>query len=352
MNHIEDIGSNRDHARFDRGRVRAQCFTLRATREVSELLVDAYVFGPGGKTAYRVVDVVKVRCAATVGAVNAGTPKRPDRVRLIVLKTPIGEIAGGVPIAAWPVVRKTVSTLASKPLQAVPMPAPHIVKPVPAGPQFEQVRRKRERRRAEHARNKRHSAGDPHELMAPAVRRATIKGADGQVIRGPTADRAEWRDPDDTNVYAKHAREITGWRAHDALLNLSKHNPNVTDEHKAAASLYQRAWESGPGGARPGYEPTMQPGSKYFGPSSGPDEAVRDGMRSWLSVQRYLRSERAREVLHIVLIDRKDVTAWCKRSNWSVKAGVGYLIATLDQLVEYYRGDIETERSNEEVRRA
>jgi len=178
------------------------------------------------------------------------------------------------------------------------------------------------------------------ETLIPEIRKRAIMAPDGKrVLRHATAINAVWRDPEDANRSSRRAREIAGWRSHDPLVTLAKRNSNITEELIYAADCYRLAWEKGPGGARPGYEPPLLQ-NHYFGPSSGPSDERAKGEIAWQEVQRYVRDDRQLTILDHVVIRCRDVTGWAERVGWDRKAAVGYLIGVLETLLGYYRHEV------------
>lgn len=163
----------------------------------------------------------------------------------------------------------------------------------------------------------------------PTVRTQEIVGPSGELIRPPTAERAEWRDPDDMAPNRRTVRMVSSWRFSDVLAKQAKINSQINKRHIRAANHLRRDYELGVAGARPGYQrPAIRDAS--FGPGSGPTEATA------LALLRYDRARRAVgplfEILLHVVIGNNDAASY----RGMGRQAAGYLLAALDALAEHY----------------
>ncbi len=178
---------------------------------------------------------------------------------------------------------------------------------------------------------------DRAERPVPTIRTKPITITDGTgktTSREPTAERASWRDPEDTSPNRRTARMIDGYRAADALTTLKKRGGPITPLHMQAAIALRNAYEIGELGARPGYE-RPEISSPQFGPMDGPQTMRLDALKSYRDAKQSVpRSQWP--ILEHVVIKNASVSSYGTKNHRRRDQAVGYLIAALDCLVDHY----------------
>jgi hypothetical protein len=166
--------------------------------------------------------------------------------------------------------------------------------------------------------------------------RKVTRRAVERVIRDPIVVAAQWDDPDDKNERSKTPRQVLGKRRNDPLMMLlNRRDSSVTKHHVASAERFRADYEVGELGARP--DQTIGFVSCSAGSPGGPTEVRLDALRRYRNAKRALgRSSAA--LLHVVLIDRIDVTTHAEDRGISRHVAMGMLIAALDRLQEHYDG--------------
>jgi len=185
----------------------------------------------------------------------------------------------------------------------------------------------------------------PPGSLVEAVRIQTIVEKDGTLIRGPTAIRAEWVDPEDMDRSKRTPRKVSGYRRTDALVGLQKRSDGkITQKHLDAADKLRDAYQIGVEGARPGQGRSFAQDAVMTGFAAG-DYMKHDDRLG--ALQRYKLALRAVGpslagiLVHVVLLNR-DLAAWAKeRKSLSGRELTshdcrGYLIAGLDALVDHF----------------
>lgn len=173
---------------------------------------------------------------------------------------------------------------------------------------------------------------------APAIRRTAVVAADGAVLREPTAERAAWREPDDTNRFRRTAPLVQGWRRHSVLDRLYRVSCSrsglLRREHVRAGDRYALdAEEAGGGAATLRYQADVVRVAP--GPREGGNPRAASAQRR-LAEARAVLGESATTVLDLVVVGNVDVKAVAGRLECPEKVAMGRLVAALDRLVEHY----------------
>lgn len=303
---------------------------LRA-REVTGILPRSgqMVRSAAGGAVYLVLAVHRLR--------TAGEPNS-ERVRFTLRKLRKDERPADEPVLPWPAdkaaparVQPVEPAAALNPPSAPAKPASGEKSPSQTGGD-----RRRAKRRAKQRRGARQITGTavPEEVAQRAVR--DEKGA---VIRPPLVSMASWRDPEDRNTASAHAKLVRGWVTTDSVAWLARRNRKIKDEHVHAADCYRLAWERAH--RSPGAASLIR--TDGGGGGGGPTDDAARAVRAWRRVQQTLSAD-ARSLLAAVVLNRGLVGAWAEQWGLDSEYAVGFLIAVLDQLATYYRGEIEKRR--------
>lgn len=301
---------------------------LRA-RDVTGILPRSgqIVRSAGGGAVYLVLAVHRVR--------TAGEPKSA-RVRFTLRKLRKTEIPADEPVLPWPAAKPS-----HEPVQQASCTAAIGVAASPSKPASSEKTASHsgaERRRAKRrAKQRRGSRQVPVDALPETAR--VVRDAKGTVLRPPLISTASWRDPEDRNLSSAHAKTVRGWVATDSIAWLAKRNRKITDDHVAAADCYRLAWERAH--RSPGSASLIRTDGGSGG--DGPTDDAASAVRAWNRVQARL-SEDARSLLAAVVLNRGLVSAWADQWGLDSEYAVGFLIAVLDQLATYYRGEIEKRR--------
>lgn len=304
---------------------------LRA-RDVTGILPRSgqMVRSAGGGAVYLVLAVHRVR--------TAGEPDSA-RVRMTLRKLRKAEQPEDEPVLPWPAAKAPTA-----PVERVEEPAATALaadSAKPASAKKTASLSHAERRRAKRRSKQRRGVRAVPETAVPEVTQRAIRDAAGAIIRPPLVAPASWRDPEDRNTASAHARLVRGWATTDSISWLAKRNRKITQDHIDAADCYRLAFEKAhrsPGAA----SLFRADGGSGEG---GLTEAAERGLRAWRRVQGTLSPD-ARSILEAVVLNRGLVSDWARQWGKREEYAVGFLIAVLDQLATYYRGEIEKRRGS------
>jgi len=180
------------------------------------------------------------------------------------------------------------------------------------------------------------------EADPPRAQREVVKAPDGRLVRRALVEPSEWPDPEDRHRTLK-AKVISGWRATDSLRWLARFNASITQDHLLAADVLRETWERWQRAASPALIRLNRTGSGG-GHRDGLTDAGAKALRQWRRARAHF-SPRAWEMLSDVVLDRGHVTDCGSRVGLPGRTyAVGYLIAVLDDLAWFYRGDIKRRR--------
>ena len=174
--------------------------------------------------------------------------------------------------------------------------------------------------------------------LGPDIRRRTILAADRTtVLREPTAEAGEWRDPDDDNPQRRKARTISGSRAADPLQAMAMRGKLVTERHLKAAQRLLDDWEFGVLGARPS---SVKTGGGGYQAAQYPEEArlahLADARAARAAVGERGFSVLAHVVLGIPEPEQRTVRAYAQRHGMHEQTATGLLFGALERLAEHY----------------
>lgn len=190
-------------------------------------------------------------------------------------------------------------------------------------------RREANRRAARVAREKAAREEERQEKIAPAIQRFAVT-AGGVVLRGARVE------PD--GLAFKRSNPVQ----HLVRRHSESANPLVTDPHLIASERILISWETGAEGIGTG-------ASNYGERSGGTPQTgyIADAVLRTLNRQIAARDEIAAAqaflgalwpCVHAVVIRGVDITSWSTTTGLNRHAAVGYVVAALDRLVEFYRG--------------
>jgi hypothetical protein len=161
-------------------------------------------------------------------------------------------------------------------------------------------------------------------------------------LANQSAQRATWRDPDDTTPNARRtAKEVTGFRAACALRRMLHHNAahsQITEHHILAADLLRLQVDAVLIGFS-GRRELLPIQSVMYGPLSGPSVAALRSIRAWQPLQRALAlfTDDQRKLLTWVVLENRSVRSWCvERAIAAPPRVMRVLVDILDRLVEHY----------------
>jgi uncharacterized protein DUF6456 len=161
-------------------------------------------------------------------------------------------------------------------------------------------------------------------IGVPACQLVTIAG------RPPIAERAQWDDPDDRNIRSKTARQVIGHRRVDPLVTIHRREGLVTESHLRAAVRYRDDYETGIEGATP----PKDEGQSSAGPGAGMDARL-DAMARFRQATQAV-GQRLSRILVAIVLGLEDVTRYAASVRINRHIAMGYLIAALDRLAEFY----------------
>ena len=189
-------------------------------------------------------------------------------------------------------------------------------------------------------------ADDRSEHLVPSIRHAEISVdlPDGgtRVLRPPSVQKTDWRDPNDTTPNAsKSPRRVKGTRRSNTLAWMQKRGTAITADQVTAGAIYEADFELSHYGHFPGAPPPEVRGS----PGPGDYSRSIDCGRAFRAAEKavgYLGAD----LLRHVLLGREgtppsDISSWAASKSFGGKqlgreAAVGMLIITLETLVVYY----------------
>lgn len=155
----------------------------------------------------------------------------------------------------------------------------------------------------------------------------------------------EWRDPADMNRQTKNPKTIRGSRRVDILVTMMKRGSPIDLWHVAGANSWRLDYEIGIEGAHPGRDPDA-PARDPHGPASDPEAARLDALGRFRRAMQAVGQSLSAVLVHVVLVGQ-DVTTFAKWKGIKQEHAMGYLVAALDRLVEFY--EISTEIKAGEV---
>lgn len=178
-----------------------------------------------------------------------------------------------------------------------------------------------------------------HADTGPSLRCKPVLAADGTVLREPTAEITQWRDPDDDRPQARQPRVIQGARAADPLLAMHQRGGLVTTAHMQAADRLRDDYETGIMGARLSGNP-LALGAGGPKPGQYPDEARLFALEAVREAFAAVGANGTALLLHVVLgvpdPMRRDVHSYAAARGIEDRVARGMLIAVLDRLAEHY----------------
>jgi hypothetical protein len=194
------------------------------------------------------------------------------------------------------------------------------------------------------------------ESVVPPLRKHDARGPDGQVLRGPTAVRAEWIDPDDNNPNRRTAKRVQGHRNDviRGIFDTGRVNPNDPNDdtgkikwsHMRAVERYRRDYEVGHLRGMPGRwsdNPGIR-GSEVR--QNWPEDVQLQALFRFRAVTKQL-NESVSAVLWWVVLENKHLKTFAAWRGISDRDATGYLILALDALKDAYG---EKDERKEDVR--
>jgi hypothetical protein len=173
----------------------------------------------------------------------------------------------------------------------------------------------------------------PGTATAPAIQFRTIATPDGEVLREPLVQNAEWKDPDDDGAYARRqgARVIHGQRAVWQVARLHGTSPNeITAAHLKAAERYLNDWNVRNGPLR------SQLGQ---GAGGGDTPIVNAAVRAGAAMDAVAAAlgPSALRILNIVVINNRPVSVLAGALGIAHARAFGRFVAAIERLREHYQ---------------
>jgi hypothetical protein len=165
---------------------------------------------------------------------------------------------------------------------------------------------------------------------------------EAQIARGRVAP-AEWLDPD---AHPRGpVRTVRHWRAFDPIRRMAEHmngSGKVTVEHVAAADRLRWLWDVAKHGLS-GRMPWRYHEKLQEAPT-GPTRAALQQARAARQVEKCLKrfTQAQRELIDGIVLRCMTVSQWVRTyRRCSQTTAARQLVAVLDRLVDYFKGEIE-----------
>jgi DNA-directed RNA polymerase specialized sigma24 family protein len=194
--------------------------------------------------------------------------------------------------------------------------------------------------------------GPPNVQRVAHVEQRPVPGRPGDTTTAVYEQRirhAEWRDPEDTSVQARHhgARNIAGWRRIDVIAALHASSPReITQAHLAAANRLRRDHEIGVLGAKLG---RRQNEPVDGGATADLTTAQLDALRRFRQAMAAVGGPNSQSatLLVWVVLDNWNITDLSADSGVSRDRMHGRLQAALEQLKDHYMPPAPPRRGRE-----
>jgi hypothetical protein len=166
----------------------------------------------------------------------------------------------------------------------------------------------------------------------PAAQRDAVLAADKKtVLREPTAERAQWRDPDDLDMRMRAPKVVTAFRRVDQLARLQESGAITREQHDAAKRFQRDAEQTE--GAWPGRDMAA---IRVDATPSGPGEVQLLAIRRYREAVQCL-GQRGSAILSMVVLENCSVSDLVRRLELQQHyVAVGMVVAVLDRLCEHY----------------
>lgn len=167
----------------------------------------------------------------------------------------------------------------------------------------------------------------------PSIQLATIVSADGEVLREPLVESADWKDPDDTGTAARMhgAKTVHGHRVAWQIARLHRTSPHeITEQHVKAAERFMNDWNirNGPLRSQLGH-----------GGGSGDSPIVNAAVRAGISLDavKAALGTAGMLILTVVVINNRPITALAGALHVHRDRAFGRFAATVERLREHYQ---------------
>lgn len=151
-------------------------------------------------------------------------------------------------------------------------------------------------------------------------------------LQNASVDAAEWRDPDDLAPNRRTARVVRGYRSRDSVQTLQDSGA-INKSHARSARRFRRDYELGEIGLRPSRDLAEAPSG--FASGNGPSETRLLHLQEYRATIAALQP-RLTEVVLSIVINNETTQGYAQRRKRNQQAVVGYFLAALDRLTDYY----------------
>lgn len=168
---------------------------------------------------------------------------------------------------------------------------------------------------------------------APTIQFRSITTPDGEILREPLVENAEWKDPADDEAYARRhgAKVIQGQRAVWQVARLARTSPNeITPAHVKAAERFLNDWNVRNGSLRSQLGTTIGGGDSPI-----VNAAVRAGIS--MDAAEAVLGYTATRILTIVVVLNGRIDDLAREMRMGRDRAFGRFAAALERLREHYQ---------------